>query len=137
LVLTTYTHVANMLTLLGVAALLGSVYAQNASLPQIDLGYEIYRAAGFNVRVIDPRDATCVDMEESTGNFYSFSNIRYAAPPVGNLRFAAPQPPARNRSAVNNGGTSRYAKASCAVTHLEAPLTFVESAHKPVQRGTR
>lgn len=39
-----------MLKLLGAAALLGAVYAQNSSLPEVDLGYEVYRAAGFNVR---------------------------------------------------------------------------------------
>lgn len=38
-----------MLSLLAGAALLGVAYAQNDTLPQIDLGYEIYQAAGFNV----------------------------------------------------------------------------------------
>ncbi|KAH7393917.1 Alpha/Beta hydrolase protein [Phaeosphaeria sp. MPI-PUGE-AT-0046c] len=80
-----------MMKLLAGAALLGAAYAQNDTLPQIDLGYEIYQAAGFN----------------STGNFYNFSNIRYAAPPVGNLRFAPPQAPATDRSSVNKGQTSR------------------------------
>lgn len=28
-----------------------------------------------------------------SGGYYNFSNIRYAAPPLGDLRFAAPQPP--------------------------------------------
>ncbi|KAH8727105.1 acetylcholinesterase precursor [Phaeosphaeriaceae sp. PMI808] len=80
-----------MMKFLGVAALLGAVQAYTQTLPEIDLGYEIYRATGFN----------------STGNFYNFSNIRYAAPPVGNLRFAAPQAPAKNRASVNTGETSR------------------------------
>lgn len=44
---------------------------------------------------------------QETGNFYNFSNIRYAAPPVGELRFASPQPPAANRSAVNTGSVGR------------------------------
>jgi hypothetical protein len=39
-----------MLKLFGVAALLGAVHAQSTPLPEIDLGYEIYQAAGFNVR---------------------------------------------------------------------------------------
>jgi hypothetical protein len=47
-------------------------------------------------------------MTQDTGNFYNFSNIRYAAPPVGNLRFAPPQAPAENRAAVNKGNVSRY-----------------------------
>ncbi|KAI8939663.1 hypothetical protein NX059_003420 [Plenodomus lindquistii] len=80
-----------MMKLFAAAALLGASWAQNSSLPEVDLGYEIYRAAGFN----------------STGNFYNFSNIRYAAPPIGDLRFAPPQAPAKNRSAVNNGDISR------------------------------
>jgi hypothetical protein len=32
------------------AALIGAAYAQNSSLPTVDLGYEIYQASGFNVR---------------------------------------------------------------------------------------
>ncbi|KAH7378717.1 carboxylesterase family protein-like protein [Pyrenochaeta sp. MPI-SDFR-AT-0127] len=80
-----------MLRLLGAATLLGAAYGLNTSLSTVDLGYEIYRAAGFN----------------STGNFYNFSNIRFAAPPVGDLRFAPPEAPAENRSAINNGNVSR------------------------------
>lgn len=45
---------------------------------------------------------------KSSGGFYNFSNIRYAAPPVGDLRFAAPVAPAENRSSINNGDMSRY-----------------------------
>lgn len=81
-----------MLKNLGIAALIGAVYAQSSALPTVDLGYEIYRASTFN----------------STGGFYNFSNIRYAAPPTGNLRFAAPQAPAVDRSSINNGNVSRY-----------------------------
>ena len=39
-----------MLSLLTAAALFGAVFAQNSTLPEVDLGYEVYRAAGFNVR---------------------------------------------------------------------------------------
>ncbi len=41
--------IINMLRTLGFAALLGAVLAQNTSLPTVDLGYEMYRAADFNV----------------------------------------------------------------------------------------
>ncbi|KAJ4984093.1 carboxylesterase family protein [Stagonosporopsis vannaccii] len=81
-----------MLKLFTAAALLGAAFAQNSSsLPIVDLGYEIYQAAAFN----------------SSGGFYNFSNIRYAAPPVGDLRFAPPQAPAENRSSINTGNLNR------------------------------
>lgn len=44
---------------------------------------------------------------EQTGGYYNFSNIRYAAPPVGELRFRAPTPPAVNRSSVQDGLETR------------------------------
>lgn len=40
-----------MFMLLSVIALLGAVHAQGSSLPEVDLGYEIYRAGSFNVSV--------------------------------------------------------------------------------------
>ena len=47
----TFAQLAKMLHLAAAAALMGAAYAQNSSsLPTVDLGYEIYRAAGFNVR---------------------------------------------------------------------------------------
>ncbi|KAK5172923.1 uncharacterized protein LTR77_003045 [Saxophila tyrrhenica] len=73
--------------------LLQPVFAapSKSSLPIVDLGYERHQAAYQN----------------STGNYYSFSNIRYAAPPVGDLRFRAPQPPKRNRGEVQTGEQDR------------------------------
>ncbi|KAJ4300669.1 hypothetical protein N0V90_002756 [Kalmusia sp. IMI 367209] len=54
-----------------------------------------------------------------TGRFYNFSNIRYAAPPVGQLRFAPPEAPAENRSIINNGTIGRICpQASPAWTQL-------------------
>lgn len=61
--------------------------SDNGTLPIVDLGYELHQATLYN----------------STGGFYNFSNIRYAAPPTGENRFAAPQPPAVNRSVVQQG----------------------------------
>ncbi|KAF2219183.1 carboxylesterase family protein-like protein [Elsinoe ampelina] len=63
----------------------------NTALPIVDLGYELQQASGFN----------------DTGRYYNFSNIRYAAPPVGNLRFAEPAAPARNRGSVQTGQQNR------------------------------
>ncbi|KAB8267956.1 carboxylesterase family protein [Aspergillus minisclerotigenes] len=48
-----------------------------SSLPVVDLGYELHQAFSLN----------------ETAKLYNFSNIRYAAPPLGNLRFRAPLPP--------------------------------------------
>lgn len=44
---------------------------------------------------------------QDAGGYYNFTNIRYAAPPLGNLRFAPPQPPAVNRSAIETGNMPR------------------------------
>lgn len=63
----------------------------HGSLPVVDLGYELHQASKYN----------------TTGRYYTFSDIRYAAPPTGENRFKAPQPPARNRSAVQTGGENR------------------------------
>ncbi|KAI8725713.1 Carboxylic ester hydrolase [Fusarium sp. LHS14.1] len=71
----------------------GVVAAQNSSdpLPVLDFGYALHRAADFN----------------ETGGYYNFSNIRYAAPPLGDLRFRAPEPPAIDRSVIQDGSESR------------------------------
>ncbi|PBP15781.1 acetylcholinesterase precursor [Diplocarpon rosae] len=59
--------------------------------PRVDLGYEIHQGQ-FN----------------ATGQFYNFSNIRYAAPPVGSLRFAPPTAPSvHGRVEVNDGSQMR------------------------------
>ena len=62
-------------------------YGSQGKLPIVDLGYELHQATYFN----------------STGGFYNFSNIRYAAPPVGDLRFTAPVAPTVNRTQVQTG----------------------------------
>jgi cholinesterase len=44
---------------------------------------------------------------QSTGNYYNFSNIRYAEPPLGRLRFAAPQSPKGRSHSVDTGSVAR------------------------------
>ncbi|KAF1979270.1 alpha/beta-hydrolase [Bimuria novae-zelandiae CBS 107.79] len=51
--------------------------------PSVDLGYAVYEGT-----------------HDSQSGINIFKGIRYAAPPVGNLRFAAPQPPLENRTAT-------------------------------------
>ncbi|KAL8650968.1 MAG: hypothetical protein Q9210_003512 [Variospora velana] len=56
------------------------------ALPTLTLPYGTYRAARYN----------------PNGDLYVFKNIRFAAPPVGNLRWAKPAPPAQ-QSGVQDG----------------------------------
>jgi len=84
------------LTLLSRATAQSGYGSQNSStssaaLPIVDLGYELHQASLYN----------------STGGFYNFSNIRYAAPPTGENRFRAPVLPATNRTAVQTGLPAR------------------------------
>ncbi|PVH77508.1 alpha/beta-hydrolase [Cadophora sp. DSE1049] len=58
--------------------------AETSSLPIVDLGYAIHQARS--------------SISNQSNVYYNFSNIRYAAPPIGNLRFAATEPPLNNRS---------------------------------------
>lgn len=69
--------------------LTGSAYPASDN-PIVDLGYVRHQAIDFN----------------QTGGYYNFSNIRFAAPPLGQLRFAVPQKPvaANSTDAVDNGG---------------------------------
>ncbi|KAF2663439.1 alpha/beta-hydrolase [Microthyrium microscopicum] len=66
-----------------VSALPQSPTATAASaLPTIKLPYGTWRATSYN----------------ATTQVYVFKNIRFAAPPVGSLRFAKPAPPANNKT---------------------------------------
>lgn len=60
-------------------------HSTRQALPVVDLGYERHRAIELN----------------TTGDYYNFTNIRFGQPPVGDLRWAAPKPPAsrQNQSA--------------------------------------
>ena len=42
-------------------------------------------------------------LSKESANYCNFSNVRYAQPPVGNLRFDRPKEPLVNRTAVNDG----------------------------------
>ncbi|KAF2501442.1 alpha/beta-hydrolase [Lophium mytilinum] len=86
----TFSILAVAVSLAGLGGAHPSKAARDA-LPIVDLGYELHQAASFN----------------ETGGFYNFSNIRYAAPPLGNLRFAIPKHPAKDRSTVQTGSVGR------------------------------
>jgi len=42
-----------------------------------------------------------------SGDYYNFSNVRYAQPPLGNLRFAKPLAPQGHNSSVDDGSVGR------------------------------
>ncbi|KAI5357599.1 putative carboxylesterase, type B, carboxylesterase type B, carboxylesterase type B, active [Septoria linicola] len=62
-----------------------------AELPTVDLDYVLQKPTFLNTQY----------------DVYVFSDIRYAAPPVGNNRFRAPQAPVKDRSTVQSGGEQR------------------------------
>ncbi|KAL8825079.1 MAG: hypothetical protein Q9191_004629 [Dirinaria sp. TL-2023a] len=66
--------------------------ATGPSLPTVDLGYSLYRATALN----------------ESGAYYNFSNIRYAAPPTGDLRFRDPAPPLVDRTQVFDGTLGHF-----------------------------
>ena len=53
---------------------------------------------------LDQSSTKCL---QETTEIYKFSNIRYAQPPIGDLRFAAPVPPQGSSGRVDNGNVSR------------------------------
>ena len=73
----------------------GCAALYNSSLPIIDLGYVKQQATEYN----------------QTYDFYHFRNIRYAAPPLGDLRFRKPQPPLP-QAGIQNGDIS-FAESTC------------------------
>ncbi|RFN54486.1 carboxylesterase family protein [Fusarium flagelliforme] len=76
-------------TLLTLVLLASAVIAtpKPPTLPVVDLGYELHRALSHDTNT----------------DTYKFSNIRYAQPPTGNLRFRAPVPPLTNRDVIQTG----------------------------------
>ena len=75
--------------------------------PTVDLGYGLWKAT-INVCIshsIEKPEPLIWPFEQESAHYYNFSNIRYAQPPVGDLRWAPPQPPLVNRTVVNDGQT--------------------------------
>ncbi|KAH6674973.1 Alpha/Beta hydrolase protein [Halenospora varia] len=61
----------------------------SAAAPVVDLGYALHRAS----------------ISDGPPSTYKFSNIRFAASPIGSHRFQAPTVPQVNRTTINNGET--------------------------------
>lgn len=67
-----------------------------SSLPAVDLGYVQQRATEVN----------------ATSGLYIYRNVRYARPPLGDLRFRKPQPPTQEPSGSISDG-SQYNTTVC------------------------
>ncbi|KAH8152829.1 uncharacterized protein LAJ45_03055 [Morchella importuna] len=65
---------------------LGIAFSSTDGLPELTLPYATYKAYSYDV----------------TDDYYTFKNIRFAAPPVGNLRWAKPAAPL-TQSGVQDG----------------------------------
>jgi cholinesterase len=75
--------------------------------PVVDLGYGRYQAS-FNVSIfLTSRHCFSNMSAKLTGNYYNFSNIRYAEPPLGSLRFNAPVPPKGRNRTIDDGSVAR------------------------------
>ncbi|KAI9867824.1 MAG: hypothetical protein M1813_007646 [Trichoglossum hirsutum] len=104
---------SSFIAIYSLLAITAQGYTQNSStLPIVDLGYALYRASAFN----------------STGNYFNFTNIRYAAPPLGDLRFAAPVPPENNRSAgIQDGEYGPFCPQAASPAWEDTARSFLKS----------
>ncbi|WVQ82598.1 hypothetical protein IAT38_004728 [Cryptococcus sp. DSM 104549] len=99
-----------------------STSTSSTDLPQVALNYSTVQAYETGIT--------------SAGSYYVFKNIRYAAPPVGDLRWAAPQDPVQETE-VNNGtwsnttGTSGCSNAEdCLFLDVYVPEDALTSGKK-------
>lgn len=126
-------------------------------LPIVDLGYELHQAYSFNVSTFNCCPISSISQSskyvQPEGDFYNFSNIRYAEPPVGELRFRAPIPPRTRTKTIDQGKIGRVcpqanpgwsaialqfvpaylAGKTFDVSALESTLTNVSSSPPPPQ----
>lgn len=84
--------------------------AHQQGLPTVDLGYEVHRAISFDVRMIVSKavgnGGLLTDAQE-TYKTYNFTNIPFAEPPLGPLRFNAPIPPKGRKSGIQDGSVGK------------------------------
>jgi hypothetical protein len=89
---------------------LAKEHAGRSSVPSVDLGFEIHLGT-INVRSgIEARRCTkslpdfLLTAHQEPGQLYNFSNIRFASPPVGALRFQPPVPVTKTTDKPVNDG---------------------------------
>ncbi|KAK5994298.1 Carboxylesterase patB [Cladobotryum mycophilum] len=69
----------------------GTSINNNSELPTVDLAYQVHRAISFN----------------ETTKLYNFTNIPYAEPPLGQLRWNAPVPPKGRKDGIQDGSVGK------------------------------
>ncbi|KAL7943995.1 Alpha/Beta hydrolase protein [Trichoderma barbatum] len=79
-----------------------------STLPTVDLGYQVHRAISYN---------------DTTGT-YNFTNIPYAEPPIGSLRWRAPIPPQGVKKTIQDGSIGK----ACPQTSPNWTITAVQFA---------
>ncbi|PYI03941.1 alpha/beta-hydrolase [Aspergillus sclerotiicarbonarius CBS 121057] len=107
---------------LALLCLSATIKARSNYLPLADLGYAIHRATGYN----------------AAGDYYNFSNIRYASPPTGNNRFRIPQSPSTDRTVVQDGMDGRVCPQASPIWYTAIARDFVDHYLKgiPFNRST-
>ncbi|KAG8533899.1 uncharacterized protein KY384_001640 [Bacidia gigantensis] len=86
-------------------------FEKRADLPLLTLPYGTYRASSYN----------------PNGDIYTFKNIRFAAPPVGPLRWAKPAPPAQE-TGVQDGSYGPI----CKQAPIKGPQLTGPGASSPI-----
>ncbi|KAJ4859597.1 carboxylesterase family domain-containing protein [Trichoderma breve] len=87
---------------------LGAHATSHPSLPIVDLGYQVHRAISYN----------------DTIKAYNFTNIPYAEPPVGSLRWRAPIPPKGVKKTIQDGSIGKI----CPQTSPNWTITAIQFA---------
>lgn len=97
------------------------------TLPVVDLGYSLHRANLLDVCRSPPDISMQADPRQGNPDVYNFSNIRYAAPPVGDLRFRAPVSPAINRTSIQDGLEGHICPQAVPIWQSEIAPAFLQS----------
>ena len=89
-------------------AVIACAFVAGQTLPTVTLEYSTIQANSYN----------------ATGDFYVYKNVRFAAPPVGSLRFQEPQPPLQETT-VNNGsvGGTCFTQEDCLFLDIYVPAS--------------